>query len=96
MKAAASDAPGDVVERVALEADEPAGEPAAADEPAGENAGVAEVPGPFVEGEHETRLEYGHGRLPLYVAVAWIIFLVAYAVYFGFYGWPDLKQWGAP
>jgi hypothetical protein len=59
---------------------------------------AAETPvdGMFAEGEHETRMAYGHGRLPIYIVAAWVAFLIGYVVYFWVYGWPDLVRWGAP
>ena len=52
---------------------------------------------PFVERDDEpTKMIYDHGGVPMYVAVAWVIFLACYVAYMVVYGLPDLSAWGAP
>ncbi len=58
--------------------------------------GPSGVDTPFREGNHETVMTYGHGGFPKYVMAVWVIFLIGYAVYFYWYGLPDLSAWGSP
>ncbi len=51
---------------------------------------------PFDEGNHETKMTYGHGGFPKYVMAAWVCFLVGSAAYYYTYGLPDLTAWGSP
>ncbi len=49
---------------------------------------------PFVESEsHKTRLPYDDGGVPLYVAVAWAAFIVAYITIMSTVMLPDLLAW---
>ena len=43
-----------------------------------------------------TRMSFGRGGFPFYVAAAWLIVVAAYAVYFIYFGVPDLRAWGTP
>jgi hypothetical protein len=50
----------------------------------------------FVESEtRETSLPYGEGRLPFYVAVAWVAIIVTYVVVMALLALPDLRKWMA-
>ncbi len=51
----------------------------------------------LVESDYrETRMDYGHGKLPLYVAAAWGLLLLGYVSYMVVYAAPDLSIWGMP
>ena len=57
---------------------------------------TSELP-PLVERDDEkTNFDYDGGGVPIYVAVLWVLFLVAYVVYMLIYGLPDLAAWGVP
>jgi hypothetical protein len=49
----------------------------------------------LVESEDRgTEMTYDRGGVPLYVAVAWVTFLVVYVIYMVIYGLPDFSAWG--
>ena len=56
----------------------------------------SEEPGPFQEGNHETRMAIDHARMPWYLWAAWVAMFIGYVAYFYTYGVPDLTTWGAP
>jgi hypothetical protein len=39
------------------------------------------------------RLSYGPGGVPLYVAILWVAFLIAYVVVMSILALPDLRAW---
>jgi len=43
--------------------------------------------------DHETRMTFGPGKVPIYVVLAWAGLLVAYFIYMVAYALPDLKTW---
>jgi hypothetical protein len=48
----------------------------------------------FIENDHrETKLGYGDGGVPFYVAVAWVLFIIAYVVVMASLALPDLRAW---
>ena len=50
----------------------------------------------FKESEHQpTQMTYDKGGIPFYIAIAWVVFLIAYVVYMVVYGLPDLAAWRA-
>lgn len=65
------------------------------------DSGSDRVPAPaeperFVEQDHEeTRLGYGDGKVPFYIVLAWVLFLVAYVVAMSLLALPDLRAWNA-
>jgi len=49
---------------------------------------------PFVEDDsHQTELPYDKGGVPLYIALAWAIFIVAYITVMSVMALPDLRAW---
>ena len=64
-------------------------------------AGAAGIPGVDAEralveaprDEHDTRMGFGDGGFPLYVAAAWLGVIVAYVAYYLYFGVPDLRAW---
>jgi hypothetical protein len=49
---------------------------------------------PFVEDDsHQTELPYDKGGVPLYIALAWAIFIVAYITVMSVVALPDLRAW---
>lgn len=51
---------------------------------------------PFVEHDQkETLLPFGPGRVPLYVAIVWLGFIVAYFTVMSTLALPDLRKWMA-
>ena len=49
---------------------------------------------PFVESDqHRTRLPYDVGGVPLYVALPWVAFIIAYIVVMSIVALPDLRAW---
>jgi len=53
-------------------------------------------PEPFIErDDRETLLPYDKGGVPLYVALLWVGFIIAYIVVMSLVALPDLKSWMA-
>ena len=51
---------------------------------------------PFIEHDHrQTSMAYDTGRIPLYIVVAWVLFIVAYVVVMALVALPDLRAWMA-
>ncbi len=49
---------------------------------------------PFVEDDHRpTRLPFDSGRVPLYIAVVWVVFISVYVVVMAMLALPDLRAW---
>jgi hypothetical protein len=49
---------------------------------------------PFVEDDaHQTQLPYDKGGVPLYIALAWAAFIVAYITVMSMVALPDLRAW---
>jgi hypothetical protein len=49
---------------------------------------------PFVEDDsHQTELPYDKGGVPLYIALAWAVFIVAYITVMSIVALPDLRAW---
>jgi hypothetical protein len=49
---------------------------------------------PFVErDDRATKMAYDEGRVPLYVVVAWVLFIVAYITVMALVALPDLRAW---
>ena len=49
---------------------------------------------PFVEDDaHPTDLPYDKGGVPLYIALAWAAFIVAYITVMSMVALPDLRAW---
>jgi hypothetical protein len=50
----------------------------------------------FVEGdERETMLGYGEGKVPWYVAVVWVGFILTYAAVMAVLALPDFRAWAS-
>jgi len=50
--------------------------------------------GAFVENDaSQTLLPYGDGGVPIYIAVAWVAFIVAYGTAIALLILPDLRAW---
>ena len=48
----------------------------------------------FVESDSaETRFDYDHGGVPIYVGLAWISYIVAMITFVLIYLFPDLASW---
>ena len=51
---------------------------------------------PFVEHDgKETQLGYGDGGVPFYVAIVWVLFIIAYVAIMTFVSLPDFRAWTA-
>jgi hypothetical protein len=51
---------------------------------------------PFIErDDKQTSMAYDSGRIPLYIVVAWALFIVAYVVVMALVALPDLRAWMA-
>jgi len=51
---------------------------------------------PFVErDDRETLLPYDTGGVPIYIALLWVAFIVAYVVVMSLVALPDLRAWMA-
>ncbi len=51
-------------------------------------------PRDFVEDDgRETSMPMGHARVPIYIALAWVGFIVAYVVVMSVLALPDLRAW---
>jgi hypothetical protein len=49
---------------------------------------------PFVErNDRPTKMAYDSGRVPIYILVAWVVFIIAYVVVMALLALPDLKSW---
>ena len=49
---------------------------------------------PFVEDDsHQTELPYDKGGVPLYIALAWAVFIVTYITVMSVVALPDLRAW---
>jgi hypothetical protein len=49
---------------------------------------------PFVEDDsHPTELPYDKGGVPLYIALAWAVFIVTYITVMSMVALPDLRDW---
>jgi hypothetical protein len=58
------------------------------------SASPASPPPPFVESDAgRTELPYDEGKVPLYVALVWVAFIVAYFVGVLTLVLPDLRAW---
>jgi hypothetical protein len=56
----------------------------------------SEKEAPFIErDDRETTMAYDTGRIPLYIVVAWVCFIVAYVVVMAIVALPDLRAWMA-
>ena len=50
----------------------------------------------FVENDAgETKLPYDKGGVPIYIAIAWVVFIVVYVAVMATISLPDLKKWMA-
>jgi hypothetical protein len=60
-------------------------------------SGEASEPGPELElEEHDDRptpVAYDKGGVPIYILVAWVLFIIAYVVVMALLAWPDLRAW---
>jgi hypothetical protein len=45
------------------------------------------------EDDRETRLPFGSGGVPFYVAILWVGFIVTYVVVMALLALPDLRAW---
>ena len=53
-----------------------------------------EEPTPFVENDaSQTWLPYDRGGVPIYIALAWIAFIVTYIIVMSLVALPDLRAW---
>ena len=51
---------------------------------------------PFIErDDKQTSMAYDSGRIPLYIVVAWVVFIVTYIVVMALVALPDLRAWMA-
>lgn len=51
---------------------------------------------PFVEDDRKrTRLPFDNGRVPFYIAILWVGFIVAYVTVMSLLALPDLRHWMA-
>ena len=67
-----------------------------AETPAEKVAEASDVDRPFVESDGaKTIMTYDKGGLPLYIAVAWVLFIVFYVTVMSLVALPDLKAWMA-
>ena len=49
---------------------------------------------PFVEDDaHRTQLPYDNGGVPIYIGLAWAVFIVTYVVVMSLVALPDLRAW---
>jgi hypothetical protein len=54
----------------------------------------AREPEHFVERDDgETQLPFGEGRVPVYIALVWVTFIVVYIVVMSWLALPDLRAW---
>jgi hypothetical protein len=50
--------------------------------------------GAYKESDHkETILGYGKGGVPFYIAIVWVLFIVAYVIVMATLALPDLRAW---
>jgi len=54
----------------------------------------SDEPAPFVEDDGvRTRLPYDRGGVPIYIALAWVAFIITYIVVMSLVALPDLRSW---
>jgi hypothetical protein len=59
-----------------------------------EAAPPVDVERPFVEEDStKTVIPYDKGGLPIYIALAWVAFIIAYVTVMSIVALPDLKAW---
>ena len=50
----------------------------------------------FIErDDRETELPVDHGGVPIYVAIAWVVFIIVYVTVMAILALPDLRAWMA-